>query len=152
MLLFVVLVSVTITAYLSIHFLFLRRSSSNAVEILRVDKDFEFAWAWADVYIEGKWQEVHYYTFHFQVDIKNSKDVDVSDLRLVVELELKSKIVDSGTRIIGTLRAGESRTVKVDLRGVPHVYLYDDEGNSRGIKGVVTLYSGNEVLDRETVT
>ena len=150
--LIVVIVSLTVIMCLAILFPSLQRSpSSNSVEISRVENYFEFAWAWADVYIEGKWQEVHYYTYHFTIDVKNSKNADESGLQLVVDLKLKSKVIDSGSMMIGTLKAGESRNIKLDIRGVPHVYLYDELGNYNDVMGVVTLYSGNYMLDRTTV-
>jgi hypothetical protein len=147
-----VILSLTLVMSFGIIFSSLSRSpASNSVGISRVESSFEFAWGWADVYIEGKWQEVHYYTYHFDVEVKNSRNVDASDLKVVVDLELEGKVIDSASMMIGTLKAGQSRNIRLDVRGVPHVYLYDDQGNYKNIVGVVSLYSGNIFLDRRTV-
>jgi len=149
----VIIVVLIITAYMITQFLFVPRTFfSNTVKIIRVKKEIRFTWVWADVWIEGELQEVHYYSFRFYVDIENSKTSDASNLRLVVNLIFNNSTVASVTRIIRTLKAMESKNIVVLVDGVAHVYLYDKSGNSRGMIQVVTLYSGDEVLDQKTVT
>lgn len=133
-------------------FLFVPRFfSSNTIKITRVEKRVWFAWTWADVWVDG-WKEIHYYTFRYYVDIKNSKATDASNLKLVVKLKVDNSTVKSDTRTIRTLKAGESKTIQFHWTSIPHIYLYDEIGNPRDMISVIILYSGNEVLDRKAVT
>lgn len=145
-----IILILTIAAYTIIQFL--PTSAGNTVRITKVRKGTEFANAWADAYIEGKWQEIHYYNLRFHITIKNSRTIDVSDLKLVINLTLGNRIISSRTRMIGTLKAGKSRTVEAILRGIPHIYLFDDSGNLGDMIDVITLYSQNKLLDQKTIT
>lgn len=98
--------------------------------------------------IEG----VYYWDFHFWVDIENSGTSDVSDLELVVDLKVDHTTVASDTKTIGTLKASwTAENQLLSIFAVRNDQLYDAQGNYKGdITAVITLYSGNEVLDQLT--
>jgi len=134
----IICIFLTATAYLIVsHGLF--QSYSDTIEITNVEKLVEFAWTWADVYIEGKWQEIHYYEFRYYIDIANTESDDVANLRLAIELKVKGVVKKSDTRTVGTLESGQSRRVLFRIM-VEHIYL--------DAVTVVTLYSDDAAVDQ----
>jgi len=94
------------------------------------------------------WKEIHFFNFRYYVDIKNSNNSDVSNLKIVVDLKVNNDTVASNTRTIETLKAGESKHILLLLNSVPYIHLFDESGNFKGtIVLVITLYYGGEVLD-----
>lgn len=128
----------TATAYLIVS-QGLFQSCSDTIEITNVEKLVEFAWTWADVHIEGKWQEIHYYEFRYYIDVINSRSDDVANLKLDMELKVKGVIKKSYTRTVGTLKSGQSRRVLFRIM-VEHIYLE--------AVAVVNLYSDDTALDQ----
>jgi len=128
----------TATAYLIVS-QGLFQSYSDTIEITNVEKLVEFAWTWADVYIEGKWQEIHYYEFRYYIDIANTESDDAANLRLAIELKVKGVVKKSDTRTVGTLKSGQSRRILFRIM-VEHIYL--------DAVTVVTLYSDDAAVDQ----
>jgi len=143
----IVIVSITLGFLVLLHY-----SSENNVKITRITKDFEFADTRADVWVDG-WKEIHFFNFRYYVDIKNSNNSDVSNLKIVVDLKVNNDTVASNTGTIKTLKAGESKHILLLLNSVPHIHLFDESGNFKGtIVLVITLYYGGEVLDQVTTS
>jgi hypothetical protein len=90
----------------------------------------------------------HYYIFYFHVGVENSNTSIASNLKIVLDLKVNNNTVTSDQRTIRTLEGGESRTVLFRAR-LPHIHFFDASGNKKGdITAVVTLYSGDEILDQ----
>jgi len=134
----IIAVFLTATAYLIVS-QGLFQSYSNTIEITNVEKLVEFAWTWYHVHIEGKWQEIHYYEFSYYIDITNSKSIDVSNLRLTMELKVNGITKAYHTRTVGTLKSGQSHRILFRIM-VEHIYL--------DAVAVITLYSYDAALDQ----
>lgn len=127
-----------------------RYFSAKTVKITGVQKEFRFAWIWADEKVNGKMQEIHYYSLRLYVNIENSNSSDATNVELVVHVKVDSSVIVSEAKKIGTLKAGASRHALFHLL-IPHIQLLDATGNYKGdITAVITLYSGNEVLEQIT--
>lgn len=119
------------------------QSRANVLEIVNVHKQIDGPNTWADVYIEGKMQEIHYYDFRYYVDIRNSKSDNALNLRLSIMLKVDgiTKKMDSET--VGTLTSGQSRRVSFKFV-VEHIYF--------DAVAVITLYSGNAAVDQKSIS
>ena len=119
------------------------QSRGNSLEIVNVEKQLEFLNIWADVYIEGKMQEIHYYEFRYYVDVRNSKSDDALYLRLAIVLRVDGVTKKSDSETVGTLTSGQSRRVLFEFV-VEHIYF--------DAVTVITVYSGNAAIDQKSIS
>jgi hypothetical protein len=118
------------------------QSRDNILGIVDVQKQIDGPNAWADVYIEGKMQEIHYYDFRYYVDIRNSKSDDALNLRLSIMLNVDGITKKMDSEIVGTLTSGQSRRVSFKFV-VEHIYF--------DAVAIITLYSGNAAVDQKSI-
>ena len=95
--------------------------------------------------------EVRYWDFFFDVDIMNTDEKDAIDVELVINLRVDDAIVDSHSKIIGTIQTGSEHESILSIWAVPNSQLFDTQGNYQGtITALVTLYSEGKVVDQLT--
>lgn len=122
--------------------------SSNTVRITRVQTECNFYTFHRGESVHSNHHYYHYYTFYFHVDVENSNTSIASNLKIVLDFKVNNNTITSDQRTIRTLEGGESRTVLFRER-VPNIQLFDALGNKKGdITAVITLYSGDEMLDQ----